>query len=114
MALPAASRNQARKMYHVGFPVSAGIGSSIEHGQTAGNNEQSDIGCVQFHDTPGSRISSESRSVRGQDGAINLKNREPVPFQLRTNGTTGALRLVTVKALLNLYPSVPEAALRSR
>src|SRR5271170_5959167 len=28
-ALPAASRNQARKMYHAEFPVSAGIGSSI-------------------------------------------------------------------------------------
>src|SRR4029077_4338183 len=29
MALPAASRNQARKMYHAEFPVSAGIGSAI-------------------------------------------------------------------------------------
>ena len=59
MALPAASRNQARKMYHDEFPVSAGIGSCdrecgehAEHGQTAGNNEQSDIGCVQFHRNP--------------------------------------------------------------
>src|ERR1700724_4741709 len=59
-------------------------GEHAEHGQTAGNNEQTDIGGVQFHITPGSRSSSESRSVRAQDGAINLKKREPVPFQLTT------------------------------
>src|ERR1700684_1475925 len=79
-------------------------GEHAEHGQTAGNNEQSDIGCVQFHDTPGSRSSSESRSVRGQDGAINLKNRERVPFELPTKATTGAVRRGTVKALLKVYP----------
>src|ERR1700719_2283220 len=82
-------------------------GEHAEHGQATGNNEQSDIGCVQFHKTPGSRTSSESSSVRGQNGAINLKNRERVPFQLTTNATTGAVRRVTVKALLNLYPSAP-------
>src|ERR1022692_2150511 len=82
-------------------------GEHAEHGQTACNNEQSDIGCVQFHGNPGSRSSSESSSVRGQDGAINLKNRKQVPFQLTTNPTTGAVRRVTVKALLNLYPSAP-------
>src|ERR1700730_8487137 len=74
-------------------------GEHAEHGQTAGNNEQSDIGCVQFHKTPGPRTSSESRSDREQDGRINLKNRERVPFQLTTPATTGAVRRVTVKAL---------------
>src|SRR5580700_4123044 len=82
-------------------------GEHAEHGQTTGNNEQSDIGCVQFHGNPGSRTSSESSSVRGQDGPINLKNRERVPFELTPNATTGAVRLVTVKALLNLYPYAP-------
>src|ERR1700758_2520776 len=79
-------------------------GEHAEHGQAAGNNEQSDIGCVQFHEILGPRTSSKSRSVRRQDGAINLKNRKQVPFQLRTTATTGAVRRVTVKALLNLYP----------
>src|SRR3984957_15592734 len=82
-------------------------GEHAEHGQTEGYDEQSDIGCVQFHGNPGSRTSSESRSVRAQDGAIKLKKRERVPFQLTTNATTGAVRFVTVKALLNLYPYAP-------
>src|SRR5258708_17796182 len=82
-------------------------GEHAEHGQAGGNNEQSGIRRVQFHKTPGTRTSSESRSLRGQDGAINLKNRERVPILLPMNATTGAVRLVTVKALLNFRPYAP-------
>ena len=48
--LPAASRNQARKMYHAGLAVRPGIGNEIgsdaehaDHRETAGNNEQRNI-----------------------------------------------------------------------